>query len=79
MAAWFHWLFISPNNPSRNRDGQSPVTFTLKVNETSTGTSDLFSTGLFLSDLILICSGQKTVLDEKVGNGETGRLALLHT
>lgn len=76
---WFHWLFISPNNPSRNCDGQSPVTFTLKVNETSTGTLDLFSTGLFLSDLILICSGQKTVLDEKVGSGETGRLALLHT
>lgn len=74
LAGFFGGFF--PRYPSRHSDGQSPVLFTLKVNETSTGTSDVFSTGLFLSYLILICSGQKTILEEKVGTGEPGRLAL---
>lgn len=39
--------FFFPNKPSRHCDEQSPVTFTLKVNETSTGTSDLFQTDSF--------------------------------
>lgn len=52
--------FFSLTKPSL--DGQSAVTLSLKVNETSTGTLDLFSTGFFLPDLILISLGQKLII-----------------
>lgn len=49
-----------PNKPPCLCNRHSPITFTLKVNETSTGTSDLFSPGLFLYST-WICSRQNTV------------------